>query len=71
MAWLARNLFSSWMNSAVSVVLIGAMGWLAIKLFQWLILDAQWAGSGPGACADAQALCWPPIAHPGSATETA
>ena len=58
-AWLGRNLFSSWLNGAVSVVLIGLMGWLAIKLVQWLILDAQWSGSGPGACTDTQALCWP------------
>ena len=59
LAWLRRNLFSSWLNSAVSVALLGVLGWLAIQLVQWLILDAQWSGSGPGACVDARALCWP------------
>ncbi len=59
LSWLGRNLFSSWLNGVVSVVLIGLVGWLAIKLAGWLIVDAQWSGSGPGACADTQALCWP------------
>lgn len=58
-AWLARNLFSSWLNGAVSAILLGLAGWLAVKLIQWLVLDAQWSGSGPAACADTQALCWP------------
>ena len=58
-AWLRRNLFSSWPNGVVSAILIGLVGWLAVRLVQWVILDAQWSGSGPGACADSQALCWP------------
>ena len=57
--WLRRNLFSSWWNGALSLLLLGLLGLLAARLFQWLILDAQWAGNEPSACANASALCWP------------
>ena len=57
--WLRRNLFSSWWNGAVSLLLLGLLGLVAARLFQWLILDAQWAGNEPSACANTSALCWP------------
>lgn len=57
--WLKRNLFSSWGNAAVSVVLLSLLGLLMAKLFQWLIIDAQWAGNDPSACANTSSLCWP------------
>jgi len=57
--WLKRNLFSSWLNGVVSVALLGLLLWLAVRLAQWLVLGAQWSGSGPEACANTQALCWP------------
>ena len=41
------------------MLLIGLLGLLAAKLFQWLVLDAQWAGNEPSACANTSALCWP------------
>ena len=58
-AWLRRNLFSSWWNAAVSVVLLVLLAMLAARLIEWLILDAQWAGSEPSACADTSSVCWP------------
>ena len=57
--WLRRNLFSSWWNGAVSMLLLGLLAVLVANLFQWLILDAQWAGNEPSACANTSALCWP------------
>lgn len=57
--WLRRNLFSSWGNAAVSLVLLGLLAMLVARLFQWLVIEAQWAGSGPSACADTTSLCWP------------
>lgn len=57
--WFRRNLFSSWWNGAVSLILLGLLAMLAVRLFQWLIIEAQWAGSGPSACADTTSLCWP------------
>ena len=58
-AWLRRNLFSSVGNSLVSTILLVALASLVVKLVQWLIIDAQWSGSEPSACANTSALCWP------------
>ena len=58
-AWLRRNLFSSVGNSLVSTILVVALASLVVKLVEWLIIDAQWSGSDPSACANTSALCWP------------
>ena len=57
--WAARNLFSSWWNTAVSLVLLGLLGLLLARLTQWLIIDAQWSGTDPSACTNTSAVCWP------------
>lgn len=57
--WLRRNLFSSWGNSLVSVALLALLASGVVRLFQWLIIDAQWSGSDPSACAGSSSLCWP------------
>ena len=59
LGWLRHNLFSTWWNAAVSAVLLVLLAMLTARLFQWLIIDAQWAGSEPSACADTSSLCWP------------
>ena len=41
------------------MLLLGSLAMLVTKLFQWLVLDAQWAGNEPSACANTTALCWP------------
>ena len=48
-----------WGIPLVSSILLVALATLAIKLVQWLIIDAQWSGSEPSACANTSALCWP------------
>lgn len=59
LSWCKRNLFSSWWNTALSVALLALLALLVTRLVQWLIIDAQWSGSGPSACADTSSLCWP------------
>ena len=59
LGWLRRKLFSSWWNAVVSLVLLSLLAILVARLFQWLVIEAQWAGSGPSACADTTSLCWP------------
>ena len=58
-AWASRNLFSSRWNTVVSVLLLGLLGLLLTKLAQWLVIDAQWSGTEPSACANTSVLCWP------------
>ena len=40
--WLRQNLFSSWGNSILTVVLAVGLAWIAINLVGWLIFTAEW-----------------------------
>ncbi len=40
--WLRQNLFSSWINSLVTVVLAAVLAWAAIGLISWVIVTADW-----------------------------
>lgn len=58
--WLRRNLFSSPLNSVVTVVLLAILAWLVPKALNWLVFDAVW-GSQPVAACDAargKGACW-------------
>lgn len=42
-AWLRRNLFNSWLNSLITVLLLWAIGTLLFRIIGWMIMDANWA----------------------------
>ncbi|MCY3912841.1 MAG: amino acid ABC transporter permease [Chloroflexi bacterium] len=42
LGWLRQNLFSSWVNSLVTVVLAVVVGWAVIGLISWVIVTADW-----------------------------
>jgi len=54
--WLKKNLFSTPLNSMVSLLLIGIIFKILDPLFQWLVIDSIWEGTaqtcrqGNGAC---------------------
>jgi general L-amino acid transport system permease protein len=56
-AWMRQNLFSSWYNSLLTIV----VGYLVITsvgpLFSWVFLDASFLGAGPEDCTGTGA-CW-------------
>ncbi len=41
-AWLKHNLFSTWLNSIVSVSIGLLLAWSIFSLTRWMILDAKW-----------------------------
>lgn len=51
--------FASAGSTIASVVALALGAALIFALAQWLVLDAYWAGSGPEACPDKRAACWP------------
>jgi general L-amino acid transport system permease protein len=58
--WLRRQLFSTPLNSAITVVLVLALGWLVPKVFGWGVWHAVW-GPAPVAACDAvrgTGACW-------------
>ena len=42
-AWLRRNLFNSWLNSVITVVLLWAVGSILFRVFAWMFTRATWA----------------------------
>ena len=64
--WVRRNLFSSWVNTAITLVLGCLLVWWAIRLFSWGILNAVWTVPAKGNGVDASACsaahgvgaCW-------------
>jgi general L-amino acid transport system permease protein len=41
-AWLQKNLFNSWFNSLLTLVLGGILAWALVGLVTWALTDAQW-----------------------------
>lgn len=58
-AWLRTNLFSSWLNSILTLVGFYIAGYLLWKLVPWAIFNAVWSGT-PADCAAVQGegACW-------------
>ncbi|MBD2463279.1 amino acid ABC transporter permease [Oscillatoria sp. FACHB-1407] len=42
-AWLQKNLFSSWSNSLLTIVVVGVFLWLISGFLNWATTKAQWA----------------------------
>ncbi len=57
--WARRNLFSSPLNTALTLMALWLLYLILMPVLQWLIVDAQWRGHTPGDCPDKEAACWP------------
>ncbi len=55
--WLRTNLFSSWYNSILTVVILLFLAWLVPPLFRWAFIDSLWNSSAE-ACRDIDGACW-------------
>jgi general L-amino acid transport system permease protein len=58
-SWCRRNLFSSPLNAALTLLSLWLIYALLMPAIQWLIVDAQWRGVTPADCPDRSAACWP------------
>jgi general L-amino acid transport system permease protein len=62
--WLRENLFSSWGNSALTLLAAFAVWWTVVPLVQWAFIDAAWVGTDREAClAYENGACWPFISE--------
>jgi general L-amino acid transport system permease protein len=58
--WLRENLFSTPMNSVLTLVALFLVYWIVVPFFQWAIVDAAWSGTTREACLARQdGACWP------------
>jgi general L-amino acid transport system permease protein len=55
--WLRNNLFSSWTNAVLTVLILLLLAWLIPPLLGWAIFDAHWQGSDRSACTG-DGACW-------------
>jgi general L-amino acid transport system permease protein len=60
MAWLKRNLFSSWGNAVASLVALALIAGLIAAIVDWALVHAVWrASSGADCQGHGYAACWP------------
>lgn len=58
--WLRQNLFSSFGNSVLTIVMAALLGLIAWQIIGWALIRAVWVGVDREACAVAGAgACWP------------
>ena len=57
-SWARRNLFSTWLNTALTLAAAWFL-WLVVPpLLDWAVFDAAWRGSTGRDCPDRDAACW-------------
>ena len=57
--WARANLFNTWYNAVLTLLILGGAGWAVPPLVEWLFVNAIWADVGPEPCRDAAAgACW-------------
>ncbi|MGU9951964.1 MAG: amino acid ABC transporter permease [Gammaproteobacteria bacterium WSBS_2016_MAG_OTU1] len=67
--WLRIRLFSSWLNSLLTVVVLYFLLQILPPIFQWVLIDATWGGDSASSCkqelegdsstlVDAPGACW-------------
>jgi general L-amino acid transport system permease protein len=57
--WLRTNLFSSWLNTILTLAGVAFVVWVVPPIFRWAITDAAWSGTDRTACTDpAVGACW-------------
>jgi general L-amino acid transport system permease protein len=57
MKWLRENLFSGWVNSLFTVLLIYLLWKTIPPIIDWAFLDAVWRAD-PKACRETEGACW-------------
>jgi len=55
--WLRANLFNSWFNSLLTVIILFAFYKIIPPFVQWALIDSLWTSTGPE-CLAADGACW-------------
>ncbi|MFO1087481.1 MAG: amino acid ABC transporter permease [Reyranellaceae bacterium] len=57
LGWVRKNLFSSWLNGLVTIVLIVAIGWILSWFLEWAVFTANFTAATGAECRGGGA-CW-------------
>ena len=58
LAWLKENLFSSWFNIVISILLFWIIYQFVAFVLSWGLINAVWFGETAKACPDSSGACW-------------
>jgi general L-amino acid transport system permease protein len=62
-AWMRANLFSTWTNTALTVLGLWLVYEIAAGVIGWAVLNATWTGEDGAACTrEGAGACWPFVA---------
>lgn len=56
-AWARRNLFSTPLNTALTLAIAGSFAWILTSVLPWALLHATWSGNSRADC-DGKGACW-------------
>ncbi len=57
-AWMRANLFSNWVNAALTIVSITVLALIIPPLLDWTFFSATFTGDNRAACAETTGACW-------------
>ncbi|MEW5724292.1 MAG: amino acid ABC transporter permease [Thermodesulfobacteriota bacterium] len=57
LGWIRRNLFNSWFNALLTLLVLFLLYQLVPPLFQWAFLDSLWRSTGAD-CHQVDGACW-------------
>jgi general L-amino acid transport system permease protein len=58
LGWLRENLFSSWYNALLTILILWALSATLPGLFDWLFFSASWGEGTQAACREVTGACW-------------
>lgn len=56
-AWSKQNLFSTPLNTLVTVLMLVFIIWMLAPIVQWALIDADWVGAKRADCTSGGACC--------------
>ncbi len=65
LGWLRHSLFSSRLDTLLTLVVLGTLGMVAWRLYQWGVADAVWVANTRRECLDRSpyGACWAGVVH--------
>ena len=56
--WVRENLFSSWLNTILTLLALAFLAWIIPPLIRWAFIDSITGPASPSVCLQATGACW-------------
>jgi general L-amino acid transport system permease protein len=56
--WIRENLFSGWINTVITLILLWVVFQILTFVINWAFIDAVWIGGSAESCSDQDGACW-------------